>query len=35
VPEEDAYSQADVKLPDFKVPSGLNIISRSTTDGYR
>jgi hypothetical protein len=35
VPEEDIQSQAEVKLPDFKVPLGLNKISRSNTDGYR
>ena len=33
VPEEEA--QSDGRLPDFKTPSGLNLISRGGVDGYR
>ena len=33
VPEEDAMT--DNRLPDFKVPPNLNLLSRGAIDGYR
>jgi hypothetical protein len=34
VPEEDAMTH-DNRLPEFKTPAGLGLISRSGNDGYR
>ena len=34
VAEEDEQGK-DNKLPDFEVPEGMNMISRSCVDGYR
>jgi len=33
VPEEDAVT--DTRLPDFKVPAGLDLLSRGAIDGFR